>query len=121
MLALKVVLGRADTVETLVFDEVDSGVGGATATAVGARLAQLARTHQVLVVTHLAQVAAFADDHLVVSKVVAEEGATTAVTRVAGEERVAEVARMLSGNDSQASRTHARELLAGARSTATTS
>ncbi len=119
MLALKVVLGGADTVETLVFDEVDSGVGGATATAVGARLAQLAGTHQVIVVTHLAQVAAFADDHLVVSKVVDEEGVATAVTRVNGEERVAEVARMLSGNDSDASLAHARELLEGARSLST--
>ena len=72
MLALKVVLGRADAVETLVFDEVDSGVGGATATAVGARLAVLAQTHQVIVVTHLAQVAAFASDHLVVTKSVRE-------------------------------------------------
>jgi len=114
MLALKGVLGAADTVETLVFDEVDAGIGGATATAVGARLSQLAKGHQVVVVTHLAQVAAFADDHLVVSKHVSDAGAATAVYRVSGDERVAEVARMLSGNDSEASRSHARELLGGA-------
>ncbi len=121
MLALKVVLGRADAVETLVFDEVDSGVGGATATAVGARLAVLAQTHQVIVVTHLAQVAAFASDHLVVTKSVREGAVSTEVTRVSGEERIAEIARMLSGSDSEASRAHASELLESARGAVATS
>jgi len=121
MLALKGVLGAADTVETLVFDEVDAGIGGATATAVGARLSQLAKGHQVVVVTHLAQVAAFADDHLVVSKHVSDAGAATAVYRVSGDERVAEVARMLSGIDSEASLSHARELLGGASGVTTAS
>jgi len=121
MLALKSVLGAADTVETLVFDEVDAGIGGATAATVGARLAQLAMGHQVVVVTHLPQVAAFADDHLVVSKEVDDVGAITAVVRVAGEERVGEIARMLAGNDSEASRAHARELLAGSKTAVTAS
>jgi len=111
MLALKSVLGEADTVETLVFDEIDAGVGGATATAVGRRLAMLARGRQVVVVTHLAQVAAFADAQLVVSKDVAGDEAATSVVRVEGDSRVAEIARMLSGNDSEASLAHARELL----------
>jgi len=115
MLALKVVLGRADAVETLVFDEVDAGIGGATASMVGARLAQLAETHQVIVVTHLAQVAAFAGDHLVVRKSVAVDDVETAVERVSDEQRVGEIARMLSGSDSEASRAHARELLDGAQ------
>lgn len=119
MLALKGVLGGADTVETLVFDEVDAGIGGATATAVGQRLALLAKTHQVIVVTHLAQVAAFADAHLVVTKDVSDEGASTSVLCVDGESRVAEIGRMLSGNDSDASRAHAAELLAAARSAVT--
>ena len=110
MLALKGVLGEADTVETLVFDEIDAGIGGATATAVGRRLAQLARDHQVVVVTHLAQVAVFADAQLVVSKSAGDDAATE-VERVEGDERVAEIARMLSGNGSDASLTHARELL----------
>jgi len=114
MLALKGVLGEADTVETLVFDEVDAGVGGATATAVGRRLAQLSRTHQVIVVTHLAQVAAFADVQLVVAKSEGANAATT-VSAVRDEDRVAEIARMLSGNDSDASLAHARELLAAQR------
>ena len=111
MLALKGVLGEADTVETLVFDEIDAGVGGATATAVGRRLAELARDRQVVVVTHLAQVAAFADAQLVVVKDLAGDEAATSVVRVEGDARVAEIARMLSGNDSEASLAHARELL----------
>jgi DNA repair protein RecN (Recombination protein N) len=111
MLALKSVLGEADMVGTLVFDEVDAGIGGATAHAVGRRLAQLAETRQVIVVTHLAQVAAYADAQLVVTKVVAHGEASTSVVCVDGESRVAEIARMLSGNDSAASIAHARELL----------
>lgn len=114
MLALKGVLGSADGVETLVFDEVDAGIGGSTAHAVGRRLRELSRTHQVIVVTHLAQVAAYADHHLVVTKQVGADSAATAVAPVAGDARVAEIARMLSGNDSEASRAHARELLGGA-------
>lgn len=114
MLALKGVLGRADDVPVLVFDEVDAGIGGATAIAVGRRLKSLAERHQVLVVTHLAQVAAFADGHLVVTKSVAGDGVRTTVARVQGEERVGEMARMLSGADTETSRAHASELLAEA-------
>jgi DNA repair protein RecN (Recombination protein N) len=116
MLALKGVLGEVDTVGTLVFDEVDAGIGGATAHAVGRRLADLARTHQVIVVTHLAQVAAYANAQLVVSKTVDDGRASTSVMRVEGDARAAEIARMLSGNDSDASLTHARELLLDAAS-----
>ncbi len=111
MLAIKGVLGRADDVPVLVFDEVDAGIGGATGLAVGARLASLAPEHQVLVITHLPQVAAFADQHLVVRKRDDGERTVTTVEPVTGEERVAEVARMLSGSVSDASLTHARELL----------
>ena len=111
MLALKGVLGEADPVETLVFDEIDSGMGGATAHAVGKRLASLARGHQVIVVTHLAQVAAYADAQLVVSRSSSEVGGATTVARVEDEARVSEIARMLSGNDSDVGIAHARELL----------
>lgn len=111
MLALKGVLGEADTVGTLVFDEIDAGIGGNAARAVGRRLAQLARTHQVIVVTHLAQVAAFADEQLVVSKSVGGDTAATSVVKVTGDDRVAEISRMLSGNDSEVSLAHAMELL----------
>jgi DNA repair protein RecN (Recombination protein N) len=118
MLVVKGVLGEADDVDVLVFDEVDAGVGGRTALAVGRRLAQLARAHQVLVVTHLAQVAAFADAHITVGKRTTEGRTTTTVTPVSGEARIAEVARMLSGSDSDAGLAHARELLAQAGATA---
>lgn len=111
MLALKGVLGEADSVETLVFDEVDAGIGGATATAVGGRLSRLARTHQVIVVTHLAQVAAFADTHYVVRKLIDDGSAATTVVPVEGDDRVAEIARMLSGTDSETGLAHAAELL----------
>ena len=113
MLACKVVLGQADGVDTLVFDEVDAGVGGATARSLAAVLADLARTHQVIVVSHLAQVAVLADAHYAVRKTEGPEGVPeTTLVRVEGEARVAEVARMLSGDGSQASLEHARALLA---------
>jgi DNA repair protein RecN (Recombination protein N) len=116
MLALEVSLARASTSpgHTFVFDEVDAGVGGKAAIAVGNRLAELSRTHQVLVVTHLAQVAAFANTHVVVAK--ASDGIVTRadVREVVGEERVQEVARLLSGQeDSTTARAHALELLEG--------
>ena len=114
MLALEVALahGAHEGPRTFVFDEVDAGVGGKAAVAVGGRLAQLARTHQVIVVTHLAQVAAFADTHVVVAK--ATDGSVTRaqVVEVEGDERVAEIARLLSGQDDSATaRAHALELL----------
>lgn len=111
LLAVKVVLGAQDSVETLVFDEVDAGVGGATAVALADVLADLAKTHQVLVVTHLAQVAVRAQTHYVVRK---QEGdiPETQLLQVDGDDRVDEIARMLSGGATEASRAHARELLA---------
>ncbi|HVE28137.1 MAG TPA: DNA repair protein RecN [Sporichthya sp.] len=117
MLALQVVLAGADPVPTFVFDEVDAGVGGRAAVEVGRRLAALARTSQVLVVTHLPQVAAFADRHLLVAK--ADDGRVTrtGVTALEGEERVRELSRMLAGQeDSASARAHAEELLAAAAS-----
>lgn len=111
MLAVKVVLGSKDDVDTLVFDEVDAGVGGATAVALAQVLADLARTHQVIVVTHLAQVAVAADVHYVVRKTGEDEPETT-LSQVSGEAREREIARMLSGEATEASLAHARELLA---------
>jgi DNA repair protein RecN (Recombination protein N) len=111
MLALEVVTGSGD-VPTFVFDEVDAGVGGKAALDVGARLAALATSAQVIVVTHLAQVAAYADRHLVVRKT--DDGHITAsgVVAVNGEERLRELARMMAGvEDSDAAIEHARELL----------
>ncbi|RIK16030.1 MAG: DNA repair protein RecN [Acidobacteria bacterium] len=111
MLALELVCGG--TVPTYVFDEVDAGVGGSAALDLGARLARLARTTQVVVVTHLGQVAAYADRHLVVRKSTDGQVTSSGVVLVEGEEREAEVARMLGGvADSGAAIEHARELLA---------
>ena len=112
MLAIEVVIAGTDPVPTFVFDEVDAGIGGAAAIEVGRRLARLAEKSQVIAVTHLAQVAAFAKNHLSVVK--SHDGAVTAssVRRLEGEEREAEMARLLSGlADSDAALTHARELL----------
>jgi DNA repair protein RecN (Recombination protein N) len=110
MLALRLVLTEAP--ETLVFDEVDAGVGGAAASAVGEALARLGSRHQVLVVTHLAQVAALADAQIVVSKRVKASTTTANASVVTDEDRVAEVARMLSGErGGESARLHAAELL----------
>ncbi len=115
MLALEVVLAEADPVGTLIFDEVDAGVGGRAATEIGRLLARLGRTHQVVVVTHLAQVAAFADRQLVVNAT--EDGAVRAssVRSVAGSDRETELARMLGGTDTDIARAHAADLLAAAQ------
>ncbi|HWI31758.1 MAG TPA: DNA repair protein RecN [Microbacterium sp.] len=112
MLAIEVVIAATDPVPTFVFDEVDAGIGGAAAIEVGRRLARLAEASQVIAVTHLAQVAAFATNHLTVHK--QSDGSVTAssVRRLEGPDREAEMARLLSGlADSDAALTHARELL----------
>jgi len=115
MLALKSVLARADRVPTLVFDEVDAGIGGRVASVVAQTLAGAAEGRQVLCVTHLAPIAALADHHLRVSKSVRGGRARMAVAPLAGDERVEEVARMLGGaTTTAAAREHARDLL-GAR------
>ena len=113
MLALEVVLAASAEGTTMVFDEVDAGVGGRAAVQIGRRLARLARSHQVIVVTHLPQVAAYADTHLVVDS----SGPASEVRRLDDEQRVAELARMLAGlGDSDTGRAHARELLDAAQS-----
>jgi DNA repair protein RecN (Recombination protein N) len=112
MLALEVVLADADPVPTLVFDEVDAGVGGRAAVEIGRRLARLAATHQVIVVTHLPQVAAYADRHVVVDKRIAPGGRVRTLDEP---ERIIELARMLAGlDDTTTGRAHAEELLATA-------
>lgn len=113
MLAIEVVFAGADPVPTFVFDEVDAGVGGKAAVEIGRRLARLARNAQVIVVTHLPQVAAFADQHLLVEK--SDDGSVTrsGVTALDREGRIRELSRMLAGlEDSELGRAHAEELLA---------
>ena len=113
MLAVKVVLGQSDDVDTLVFDEVDAGVGGSTANALADVLTDLSKTHQVLVVTHLAQVAVCGDVHYVVRKTEGDSAMPeTSLRRLSDEERPGEIARMLSGDATEASLAHAREMLA---------
>ena len=112
MLAIKVVLGQADSVDTLVFDEVDAGVGGSVAVALAEVLADLARSHQVIVVTHLAQVAVHGDVHYTVTKIAGDDGMPqTCLRQLSADERPAEIARMLSGAATEASLAHAREML----------
>jgi DNA repair protein RecN (Recombination protein N) len=112
MLAVEVVLAQADPIGTFVFDEVDAGVGGQAAVEVGKRLARLARTSQVIVVTHLPQVAAFADRHLVVARAEGDEVHSSQVVAVSEQDRIVELSRMLAGlEDSQAGEQLARDLL----------
>jgi len=116
MLAIEVVLAAKAPLATFVFDEIDAGVGGKAAVEVGRQLSELARRAQVIVVTHLAQVAAFADNHFTVTK--SEDGSVTAsgVQRLTKDQRVIELARMLAGQESSASaQQHAEELLELAR------
>ena len=127
MLAIEVVLAGTDPVPTMVFDEVDAGVGGRSAVEVGRRLSRLADKHQVIVVTHLAQVAAFAGTHLVVDKLIADQAGTgeastgeastgegvtrSDIRRVQGADRLAELARMLGGDTTEVALEHAAQLL----------
>jgi len=114
MLALKSILARQDQVPTLVFDEIDAGIGGTVAVAVASQLREVAERHQVFVVTHLPQIAARGDHHLFVEKREGKGETLTRVRTLGAQERVQEVARMLGGDpESQTSRDHAKELLAG--------
>jgi DNA repair protein RecN (Recombination protein N) len=116
MLALEVALAGSDPVPTMVFDEVDAGVGGRAAVEIGRRLARLAQRHQVIVVTHLPQVAAYADRHLVVQKKRGEGITRSSVRTLPESDRIVELARMLAGlDDTDTGRAHAEELLAAAR------
>jgi DNA repair protein RecN (Recombination protein N) len=112
MLALKTVLADSDDISSLVFDEIDSGIGGEVALAVGAHMRDLARYKQVLSITHLASIAVFADNHIVVKKNIVDDRTVTSVSNIDEEERTREIARMLSGDSNRsASISHAEEML----------
>jgi DNA repair protein RecN (Recombination protein N) len=120
MLALKTILSSADRTPTLIFDEVDTGVGGRSGQVVGEKLRDLARAHQVLCITHLPQVAALGDEHLRVEKRVVDDRTRTIVTSLHGTERVREVAAMLGGTPVTDSTLRAAgDLLARAKGQAT--
>ncbi|HEY1554189.1 MAG TPA: DNA repair protein RecN [Kofleriaceae bacterium] len=118
MLAMKLALRRADEVATYVFDEVDAGIGGATAQVVGAQIRAVADQRQVLCVTHLPQIAAFADHHFHVAKTEVAGRTETHVQKLTGTARKDELARMLGGHATARAKAHAAELLADARRTA---
>lgn len=120
-LAIKATLAQVDPAGTLIFDEVDAGIGGETAERVADALVELARTHQVLVVTHLAQIAARADRHMTVVKEADGDRTTVSVRLLEGEERVWEIARMLDGRRTPTSFDHAKALLTMAQRTNTAS
>ena len=113
MLALKTIFARTDNVETLVFDEIDTGIGGEVAVAVGAHIKNLSKNKQIFCITHLASIAVYADNQIKIEKTVSGEITSSNVYPVEGEARVAEIARMLSGDsDTSQSLEHARSLLA---------
>lgn len=117
MLALKAILARADFVPTLIFDEIDTGIGGQTAVIVGRKIANLAADRQIICVTHLSQIAAYADHHLAVRKRVVEGRTRTEVALLDAADRVEEIAAMLGGQaGDQSAREHARAALGGAQS-----
>src|SRR5262249_44857786 len=111
MLALKTILSHADIVPVLIFDEIDSGISGRSGQVVGEKLWQLGRTHQVLCITHLPQIAALGDVHFRVAKVSDESRTTTQVEELSGSERVTELSSMLGGASTTTSRANASELL----------
>lgn len=111
MLALKGILAKGDNIPVLIFDEIDAGIGGMTAETVGRKLKALSDDRQVICITHLPQIASYADWHLMIQKKVKGERTTVEVRQIDRDERVAEIARMLSGDTSSVSLKHARELL----------
>lgn len=112
MLSIKSVLADSDRISTLVFDEIDTGIGGEIGLAVGEHLHALSRSKQILCITHLASIAVRADNHLKVDKIVQDGRTFTEIKVITGDERVIEIARMLSGDTAgSASLEHARELL----------
>jgi len=112
VLALKAILAQTEAVETIVFDEVDAGIGGSVAEVVGKKLAALAKHHQIICITHLPQIAKFGDHHFSISKHVSEGRTKTSINCLSIPERINEIARMLGGEKiTQATLNHAREML----------
>ena len=116
ILALKNVLARTGSVATIIFDEVDNGIGGATAEIVGRKLKDVSANHQVICITHLPQIACYGEEHLYVSKKVAKGRTTTSVEKLSDEQKVEEISRMLGGVDvTETTRKHAREMISGSK------
>ncbi|MBW2742178.1 MAG: hypothetical protein JRE64_25830 [Deltaproteobacteria bacterium] len=112
VLALKAILAEKGSVETLVFDEVDAGIGGSVAEAVGIKLSKLARYHQIICITHLAQIAKFGDNHFRITKNVSQGRTITSINPLNEKDRIKEIARMLGGMEiTKTTLDHAREML----------
>jgi DNA repair protein RecN (Recombination protein N) len=112
VLALKAILAKTDSVETVIFDEVDAGIGGNVAEMVGKKMSELSRFHQVLCITHLPQIAKFGDNHYRIEKQVRKGRTRTSIDFLNSEQRIEEIARMLGGASiTQTTRSHAREML----------
>jgi DNA repair protein RecN (Recombination protein N) len=111
MLALKTILAEIDSMPTMIFDEIDAGIGGRTAYTIGQKLKQIAKVRQVLCVTHLPQIACMADAHFLVEKKVSGNRTKIEARRLNEEERVHEIARMLGGKNTEITLAHAREML----------
>ena len=113
MLAFKTILADTDTTPTLIFDEIDTGIGGEVAVSVGEHLRKLSEKHQILCISHLANIAVCADTHIKIEKSVSGQKTTTQVFLINGQKRIEEIARMLAGDSaSEASLEHAKTLLA---------
>ena len=118
VLALKAILAQTDAVETIIFDEVDAGIGGTAAEVVGKKLAQLARFHQVICITHLPQIARFGDHQFRIAKKIVDKRTTTSIHKLTQDERINEIARMLAGkNVTQKTLAHASEMMTGSTNT----
>ena len=111
MLALKNILADVDSIPVLIFDEIDAGVGGRTAESVGMKLKRLSKTHQVICITHLPQIASAADFHIMTEKSQTKDSTSVKIKELTPDERMAEIARMLSGKITDVSLKHAGELL----------
>jgi len=118
VLALKAILAQNDAVETIIFDEVDAGIGGTVAEVVGKKLAKLSRFHQVICITHLPQIARFGDQQFRIAKQIVDQRTATTIHQLTHDERINEIARMLAGeNVTQKTLAHASEMMAGAINT----
>ncbi len=111
MLALKGILAKGDKIPVLIFDEIDAGIGGRAAETVGQKLKSLSASHQVICITHLPQIASYADTHLKIEKKIKAKRTTVEVRKIEKDERTVEIARMLSGDSSEVSIKHAKEML----------
>ncbi len=116
MLALKSVLSDCEDIGTMIFDEIDTGISGNTATVVGSQMRAISRKKQVLAITHLPQIAAYADSHYIVEKIQTASSTTSVLRKLTDDERAGEVARIMGGADSELAINHARELIKKAAS-----